>query len=65
MPLLLYLCLCVGLWYILYCILCALKKFGNFSYFFTAVCGGDPFCFLVLGVSVCFAFVMEGAFQLG
>jgi hypothetical protein len=39
-----------------------LKKFSNSSYLFAAVCEGNPFCFLVLRVSVCFIFVVRWFF---
>jgi hypothetical protein len=34
------------------------KKLGNSSYFFAAIYKIGPFCFAMLGVSVCFIFVV-------
>jgi hypothetical protein len=39
--------------------LCILKKFRDFSYFFAAVCKGDPFCFLELGIIACILFLCD------
>jgi hypothetical protein len=47
----LFICICIGLLYIFHCDMCAesyfyscaLKYFNNSSYFFAAVCKGDPF----------------------
>jgi hypothetical protein len=42
-------------------LLCS-EKVNNPSYFFANVCEGNPFCFLVLRVSMCFVYVGEVVF---
>jgi hypothetical protein len=32
--------------------ICVLKEFSNSSYYFAAVCIGNPFCFLALRIGV-------------
>jgi hypothetical protein len=63
-------CLCKGLQYVLYCVLCAegyfylcvMKEFDDSSYFFVIVCKGGPFCFVALRISVFILLLSERGF---
>jgi hypothetical protein len=41
-----------------------LMKFSNYSYLFVSICKGDPVCFVVLRVSVCFLILWGGGFPI-